>query len=95
MDRKALLILHGKQAGNEAVRKAVMQRRKDGWDLAVRVTWEGGDAERYVREALELGYRTVIAGAAVIVPMFSRCRRAMAFSRTLKRWDSLSHSSFR
>ncbi|MBF5055729.1 lipid kinase [Alcanivorax sp. 521-1] len=62
MDRKALLILHGKQATNEAVRKAVMQRREDGWDLAVRVTWEGGDAERYVREALERGYRTVIAG---------------------------------
>ena len=62
MDRKALLILHGKQATNEVVRKAVMQRREDGWDLAVRVTWEGGDAERYVREALERGYRTVIAG---------------------------------
>ncbi|MFP1679743.1 lipid kinase YegS [Alloalcanivorax sp. C16-2] len=62
MERKALLILHGKQAANQAVRKAVMQKRKDGWDLAVRVTWEGGDAERYTQEALERGYRTIIAG---------------------------------
>lgn len=62
MERKAFLILHGKQAANEAVRKAVMKKREDGWDLAVRVTWEGGDAERYVGEALERGYRTVIAG---------------------------------
>ncbi|WP_101674624.1 lipid kinase YegS [Alloalcanivorax mobilis] len=61
MDRKALLILHGKQAGNEDIREAVMARREDGWDLAVRVTWEDGDAERYVREALSLGYATLIA----------------------------------
>ena len=61
MERKALLILHGKQAAHQALREAVMSRREDGWDLAVRVTWEGGDAERYVDEALSLGYRTIIA----------------------------------
>ena len=61
MERKALLILHGKQAAHQALREAVMDRREDGWDLAVRVTWEGGDAERYVDEALSLGYRTIIA----------------------------------
>ena len=55
MERKALLILHGKQAAHQALREAVMDRREDGWDLAVRVTWEGGDAERYVEEALSLG----------------------------------------
>lgn len=62
MKPKALLILHGKQATNEAVREAVSERRQAGWDLAVRVTWEGGDAQRYVSEALALGYTTVIAG---------------------------------
>ena len=61
MERKALLILHGKQAAHQALREAVMDRREDGWDLAVRVTWEGGDAERYVDEALSLGYRTIVA----------------------------------
>ncbi|MCI0993761.1 lipid kinase YegS [Pseudomonas corrugata] len=59
---KALLILHGKQALNEEVRAAVMLRRKQGWDLAVRLTWEAGDARRCVEEALEAGYTRLIAG---------------------------------
>ncbi|RUQ45499.1 lipid kinase YegS, partial [Corynebacterium pseudodiphtheriticum] len=48
---KALLILHGKQALNEDVRAAVQARREQGDELAVRVTWEGGDAQRLVNEA--------------------------------------------
>ena len=59
---KAFLILHGKQALNEDVRAAVEQRRALGWELAVRLTWEGGDAQRLVREALGAGYTHVIAG---------------------------------
>ena len=61
-ERKALLILHGKQATNDEVRSAVQARRDAGWDLAVRVTWESGDARRLVDEALAAGYRTLIAG---------------------------------
>ncbi|MCP1417847.1 lipid kinase YegS [Pseudomonas laurylsulfativorans] len=61
-DRKALLILHGKQALNEAVRAAVEGRREQGWELAVRLTWEAGDAQRLVGEALAAGYRHIIAG---------------------------------
>ncbi|MGA8137219.1 MULTISPECIES: lipid kinase YegS [Pseudomonas] len=61
-ERKALLILHGKQALNEAVRAAVEGKRAEGWDLAVRLTWEAGDARRLVGEALALGYRQLIAG---------------------------------
>lgn len=61
-DRKALLILHGKQALNEAVRQAVQAQREQGWDLAVRLTWEAGDAQRLVAEALAAGYRTLVAG---------------------------------
>ncbi|ELQ13191.1 lipid kinase [Pseudomonas fluorescens BRIP34879] len=59
---KALLILHGKQALNEDVRSAVNARRELGWELAVRVTWEGGDARRLVDEALGNGYTHIIAG---------------------------------
>jgi lipid kinase YegS len=59
---KAWLILHGKQALNEEVRAAVMARRKSGWDIAVRLTWEGGDAARLVEEGLAADYRTLIAG---------------------------------
>lgn len=59
---KALLILHGKQALNEDVRLAVTQWRAMGRELAVRVTWEPGDAQRLVREALAAGYRQLVAG---------------------------------
>jgi lipid kinase YegS len=61
-ERKALLILHGKQALNEEVRAAVLARREEGWQIAVRLTWEGGDAQRLVNEALQAGYPTLIAG---------------------------------
>ena len=61
-ERKALLILHGKQALNEDVRAAVTARREDGWELAVRVTWEAGDAQRLVAQALQDDYPMLIAG---------------------------------
>ncbi|PMZ97989.1 MULTISPECIES: lipid kinase YegS [unclassified Pseudomonas] len=61
-ERKALLILHGKQATNEDVRAAVGQLRERGWKLDVRLTWEGGDAQRLVEEALAAGYAHVVAG---------------------------------
>jgi len=61
-ERKALLILHGKQALNEAVRAAVELKREQGWELAVRLTWEAGDAQRWVSEAVAAGYRRIIAG---------------------------------
>jgi len=61
-ERKALLILHGKQALNAEVRAAVAARREDGWQLDVRLTWEAGDAQRLVNEALQAGYPTLIAG---------------------------------
>ncbi|UVM54349.1 lipid kinase YegS [Pseudomonas sp. B21-012] len=54
--QKALMILHGKQALNEEVRAAVTGMRERGWQLDVRLTWEGGDAQRLVEEALAAGY---------------------------------------
>lgn len=59
---EAMLILHGKQAANDDVRAAVLARREAGWRLDVRVTWEEGDAERLVGEALAAGYPTLVAG---------------------------------
>lgn len=61
-DRRAFLILHGKQALNEEVREAVHDQREKGWDIAVRLTWEGGDARRLVGEALAAGYPVIVAG---------------------------------
>lgn len=60
--RRAMLILHGKQSLNEDVRAAVTEKRKQGWDLEVRLTWEGGDAQRLVKEALAAGHRQIVAG---------------------------------
>lgn len=56
------LILNGKSAADEAVREAVALARENGIDLGVRVTWERGDAARYVDEAVADGADTVIAG---------------------------------
>ncbi|WP_339454246.1 lipid kinase YegS [Pseudomonas sp. EA_5y_Pfl2_R50] len=61
-EQRALLILHGKQALNESVRAAVEAKREKGWQLAVRLTWEAGDAQRLVEEALADGHTRIIAG---------------------------------
>lgn len=61
-ERKALLILHGKQALNDEVRAAVEAKRAEGWDLSVRLTWEAGDARRLVDEGLAAGHTRLIAG---------------------------------
>lgn len=55
------LILNGKSAGDDAVREAVAAARERGIALSVRVTWEGGDAERYVAEAIADGVDTIVA----------------------------------
>lgn len=57
-----LLILNGKEAGNQDVRNAVRNLRDEGVILHVRVTWEQGDAKRYVDEAAVRAVETIIAG---------------------------------
>lgn len=55
------LILNGKSACDAALREAVASMRGRGVALDVRVTWERGDAERFVAEAIAAGVDTVIA----------------------------------
>lgn len=62
MERRAWIILHGKQAENEAVREAVQARRDSGWEIAVRLTWEAGDARRWVEEGLQNRCTCIVAG---------------------------------
>lgn len=57
----SLIILNGKSAGNDTLRQAVNLLRDEGMDIQVRVTWEKGDAQRYVDEAVALNVATVIA----------------------------------
>ncbi|KLD71535.1 lipid kinase YegS [Xanthomonas pisi] len=55
------LILNGKSTDNLDLREAVGELRNRGVQLEVRVTWEEGDAERYVAEAVADGVQTVVA----------------------------------
>lgn len=55
------LILNGKSAGDDDLRVAVGALREAGVALDVRVTWEDGDAERYVAEAIADGVDTLVA----------------------------------
>lgn len=55
------LILNGKSAGDDPLRDAVLAMREKGISVDVRVTWEGGDAERYVAEAIDDRIDTIIA----------------------------------
>lgn len=58
----SLLIFNGKSTDNLLLREAIMLLREEGMTIYVRVTWEKGDAARYVEEAWKLGVATVIAG---------------------------------
>lgn len=58
----SLLILNGKGANTPQLREAVELLRDEGVTIHVRVTWEKGDAVRYVEEAVRLNVETVIAG---------------------------------
>lgn len=55
------LILNGKSACNDDLRNAVGHWRGQGVQLEVRVTWEEGDAERYVAEAIDHGVDVIVA----------------------------------
>lgn len=55
------LILNGKAAGDVALREAIDRMRANGVNISVRVTWEFGDAERLVAEALADRVDTVVA----------------------------------
>ena len=55
------IVLNGKAAGDGPLREAVGAMRDAGVRISVRVTWEAGDAERYVAEAIADGVDTVVA----------------------------------
>lgn len=44
----SLLILNGKSTDNLPLREAIMLLREEGMTIHVRVTWEKGDAARFV-----------------------------------------------
>lgn len=56
------LILNGKSAQQPEIREAVEHLRRQGHDLQVRVTWEGGDGVWLVESAVAGGAARIIAG---------------------------------
>lgn len=70
----SLLILNGKSAGNDLLRQAIQGLRDDGARIHVRVTWEKGDAARYINEAPGLALRPSFPAAAMAPSMRSRQR---------------------
>ncbi len=61
MDHTYRIILHGKRATDEPLRRAVHKLREEGTPIDVRVTWEAGDSLRLATEAARAGITTVIA----------------------------------
>ncbi len=55
------IILNGKKAGLNEVRSAVSILRRESSAIEVRVTWEHGDAERFVKEASQEGVQRIVA----------------------------------
>lgn len=55
------LIVNGKSADAPGLREAVLARRDGGRRFDVRVTWERGDAGRYVEEAIDDGVGCIVA----------------------------------
>lgn len=55
------LIVNGKYAGDEGLRKFVDARRAAGFDLEVRVTFESGDGRCFAFDAVERGISSLIA----------------------------------
>jgi lipid kinase YegS len=56
------IILNGKKAGIESVREAISVFRKEVDDVQVRVTYEYGDVERFMLEAVQNGTERLIIG---------------------------------
>lgn len=56
------IILNGKKAGYESVRSAISTLREEQDDISVRVTYEYGDVERFVKEAVRDGVKRLIVG---------------------------------
>ena len=56
------IILNGKKASLPSVRSAISEIRKEGETVEVRVTYEYGDIERFLHEALRDGIKRLVIG---------------------------------
>ena len=56
------IILNGKKAGYESVRSAISALREEVEQVDVRVTYEYGDVERLIDEAVRDGVTRIVIG---------------------------------
>jgi diacylglycerol kinase family enzyme len=75
-------------AGDEALREGVSRKRAQGITLDVRVTWEAGDCERHVGEAIAQGIDVIIAGGGdgTLSEVATSLRGARKRPPTCRRW---------
>ncbi|HEX9281263.1 MAG TPA: lipid kinase YegS [Candidatus Udaeobacter sp.] len=64
--KRVCLILNGKTAGNNALSSAVGLQRAAGHHIELRVTWEKGDARRFVSEAREVDLLIAAGGDGTV-----------------------------
>ena len=57
-----MIILNGKKAGIASVREAISTLREEVKDIEVRVTYEFGDVERFMHEAIKSGIKRLVIG---------------------------------
>ncbi|HEB68503.1 MAG TPA: lipid kinase YegS [Desulfobulbus sp.] len=61
MSSQIRIILNGKSADSAELREAVYTQRQKSISIDVRVTWEQGDAARFVQEACRQGVKKIIS----------------------------------
>ena len=62
INRRYVLVVNGKSAGDPALREAVAKKRRAGMTLIVYATWEAGDAALFAEMSLDHNATHVIAG---------------------------------
>ncbi|WIA07980.1 hypothetical protein OEZ85_007453 [Tetradesmus obliquus] len=66
--RSLLVVLHGKRVDDDLVRDAISSLKEEGHQISVRVTFDRGDVDAFVAEAIRLkesgtaNYETIVAG---------------------------------
>lgn len=59
--KRVHMVLKGRAATDSDLREAILEGRSQGHTITVSVTWEGGDAVRFAREAAQAGVDAVVA----------------------------------
>lgn len=79
--KRVRLILNGKVAANAGLRAAIVRQRAAGHRIEVRVTWERGDARRFVLEANKVDLLVAAGGDGTVNEVLNGLMDMSAMSR--------------